>query len=299
MKVPNKGFIRDVKAYTFLSPAIIVLLFIFGYQIIRLLWFSLVTWQGYRYTDQFNYFNYFIKIFSKGYVVVPLLRSFLIISIVTPAVIILTVFIAHNIYRKVFGWRFYRWLIFLTSIIPVVVVSIIWSFLLNIYGPINTLLRSLRLDFLVVDWFGNAKTAIFALCWIIIWRELGFSTIIFLADLNNASPSVYEAALIDGANELQLMRHITLPYLSRIIKLYVVTMIIYVLNNLFGVVLVTTNGGPGFATTVLEYYIFFLTFRAGNPGMGTSVSVLLFTITMVFVIIYFRLFPGKKGEGVF
>jgi ABC-type sugar transport system permease subunit len=290
---------KDVTAYAFLSPAIAILIFVFGYQIVRLFWFSLVHWQGYRYTTQFNNFSYFITIFSKGYVVAPLLRSFLIIVIVIPVVIFLTVFIAHNIYRKIAGYRFYRWLFFLTSIIPVVVASIIWTFLLNLYGPVNNMLRALHLNFLVVDWFGNSKSAIFALCWIIIWREIGFSTIIFLAELGKAEPNVYEAALIDGANEFQLMRFITMPYLNRIMKLYTVTMTIFVLNNLFGVVLVSTNGGPGYATTVLEYYIYFLTFRAGKIGMGTSVAVLLFIITMILVVVYVRAFSKRRGEGVF
>jgi len=257
MRRINRTTGEGATAYAFLSPAILILIFIFGYQIVRLFWFSLVHWQGYRYTTQFNNFKYFITIFSRG------------------------------------------WLFFLTSIIPVVVASIIWTYLLNLYGPVNNLLRALHLKFLVVDWFGNSKSAIFALCWIIIWREIGFSTIIFLAELGNASTSVYEAALMDGANEFQLMRFITFPYLHRIVKLYTVTMTIFVLNNLFGVVLVSTNGGPGYATTVLEYYIYFLTFRAGKIGMGLSVAVLLFIITMVLVVIYVRSFSRRRGEGVF
>jgi len=289
----------NFSAYTFLSPGIAIILFVFGYQIFRLFLFSLIRWQGYIYTNEFNRFSYFIDLFSKGYVIAPLLRSFLIIAIVVPAVIFITVFIAHNIYRRITGWRFYRWLFFLPAIIPIVVTSIIWTYLLSVFGPINTVLRSLNLDFLVVDWFGNSKTAILTLCWIIIWRELGFSTIIFLADLSNAPPSVYEAAIMDGANEFQLMRHVTIPYLNRIIKLYMVTMMIFVLNNLFSIVLVTTNGGPGWATTVLEYYIFTLTFKAGKAGLGTAVAVLLFIITMILVVIYFRLFRGRKGEGIF
>jgi multiple sugar transport system permease protein len=299
MKRFNRNISEGVTAYAFLSPAILILIFIFGYQIVRLFWFSLVHWQGYRYTTQFNNFKYFATIFSRGYVVAPLLRSFLIIAIVIPAVIFLTVFISHHLYRKIVGYRFYRWLFFLTSIIPVVVASIIWTYLLNLYGPVNNLLRALHLDFLVVDWFGNSKSAIFALCWIIVWREIGFSTIIFLAELGNASTSVYEAALMDGANEFQLMRFITFPYLHRIMKLFTVTMTIFVLNNLFGVVLVSTNGGPGYATTVLEYYIYFLTFRAGKIGMGLSVAVLLFIITMVLVVVYVRSFSRRRGEGVF
>lgn len=292
--------IRDnISGYSFLSPSIIILLFIFGYQVIRLFWFSLSRWDGYIIADEFNNFSYFQTIFTKGFIFAPILRSMLIAAIVIPIVIILTTFIAHNIYRRFFGWKFYKWVIFLSSIIPVVVASVIWTYLLNLDGPLNILFRIFHLNFLVVDWFGNPRFAILALCWIVIWRELGFSTIIFTAHLASADPSVYEAALIDGANEYHLMRYITYPNLNKIIKLYIVTMTIFVLNNLFSVVLVSTNGGPGYATTVLEYYIYFLTFRMGKIGMGSAVAVILFIITFILILIYIKSSSREKGKGIF
>ena len=292
--------IRDNAAgYGYLSPTILLILFIFGYQIISLLMYSFVKWNGILPTQEFNNFSYFVTLFKKGLLYGPLLRSLAITAVVIPVVVILTTFIAHNIYRKVFGYRFYRWIIFITSIIPVIVASIIWTFLLNAYGPINNFLRFIHLDFMVVDWFGNAKFAIIALCWIIVWRELGFSTIIFLAQLDSADFSIYEAAIIDGANEFQLIRHITFPALGNIIKLYIVTMTIYVLNNLFGVVLVSTGGGPGYATTVLEYYIYYMTFRMGKVGIGAAVSVILFIITFILILIYIRFTSKDNKEGVF
>jgi multiple sugar transport system permease protein len=289
---------QNARAYAFLSPALLILVFVFGYQILRLFLFSLSKWQGYRYTPTYHLGN-FAALFSGGVVGAPLLRSALIIVIVIPVVVFLAVFISHHLYRHVPGYRFYRWLFFLTSIIPVVVASVVWTFLLNKAGPVNNALRFMGLDILVLDWFGNSKSAIFALCWIIIWREIGFSTIIFLAELGKVEVDAYEAALIDGASEFQMMRYISFPYLRGVAKLYIVTMTIYVLNNLFGVVLVSTHGGPGFATTVMEYFIYFLSFRAGKVGLGTAVAVILFLITMVLVFIYMRAFSRKKGEAVF
>jgi multiple sugar transport system permease protein len=295
----NRLLRDNSSAYGFLSPTILLLLFIFAYQIINLLMFSLVKWQGIRPTNEFNNFSYFVTLFKQGLLYGPLLRSLALTAIVIPVVILLTTFLAHNIYRKVFGWKFYRWIIFITSIIPVIVASIVWTFLLNAYGPINNFFRFIHLDFLAVDWFGNAKFAIIALCWIIIWRELGFSTIIFLAQLTSADFSVYEAAIIDGANEFQLIRYVTFPALTNIIKLYTITMTIYVLNNLFGVVLVSTGGGPGYATTVLEYYIYYMTFRIGKIGIGAAVSVVLFIITFILILIYIRFTSKNNKEGVF
>jgi ABC-type sugar transport system permease subunit len=289
---------QSARAYAFLSPALLVLAFVFGYQLLRLFLFSFSKWQGYRYTNTYHLGN-FASLFSGGVVGAPLLRSAIIIVVVIPAVIFLAVFISHHLYRRIPGYRFYRWLFFLTSIIPVVVASIVWTYLLNKFGPVNNALRFLGLDFLVLDWFGNSRSAIFALCWIIIWREIGFSMLIFLAELDKVEVDAYEAALIDGASEFQMMRYISFPYLRGVAKMYTVTMTIYVLNNLFGVVLVSTHGGPGFATTVMEYFIYFLSFRAGKVGLGTAVAVLLFLITMVLVFIYMRAFSRKKGEAVF
>ena len=298
MRPAGQRSTQNFRAYAFLSPALLILIFVFGYQIVRLFLFSLAKWQGYRYTSSYHFGN-FTALFAGGIVGAPLLRSALIIVIVIPVVIFLAVFISHHLYRKIPGYRFYRWLFFLTSIIPVVVASIVWTFLLNRFGPVNNALRFLGLDFLVLDWFGNSKSAIFALCWIIIWREIGFSTIIFLAELGKVDTDAYEAALIDGASEFQMMRYVSFPYLRGVAKLYTVTMTIYVLNNLFGVVLVSTHGGPGFATTVMEYFIYFLSFRAGKVGLGTAVAVLLFLITMALVFLYMRAFSRKRGEAVF
>ena len=289
----------NISGYAFLSPTILLLIFIFGYQAIRLFWFSFIKWNGVIPSTDFNNFSYYISIFKKGYLYAPLLRSLGVAALVIPAVILLTIFIAHNLYRKIWGYRFYRWIIFLTSIIPMIVASIVWTFLLNNYGPVNTLFRAAHMDFLVVDWFGNSRFALLALSWVIIWRELGFSTVVFLASLDSADPSVYEAAIIDGANEFQLMRFVTTPYLSNIIRMYIVTMTIYVLNNLFGVVLVSTNGGPGYATTVLEYYIYYMTFRMGKIGIGAAVSVVLFVITFILILIYIRTSSRGSKEGVF
>ena len=138
-EVSHRGrLIKDnATGYGFLSPAILLLLFIFGYQIVSLFMFSLVKWNGIQPTQEFNNFSYFVTLFNKGLLYGPLLRSLAITAVVIPVVILLTTFIAHNIYRKVFGWMFYRWIIFITSIIPVIVASIVWTFLLNAYGPIN------------------------------------------------------------------------------------------------------------------------------------------------------------------
>jgi len=295
----SKKIKNNLSSYFLLSPAAVILLFVFAYQIVNLFVYSLFSWKGYELTNSFNNFQYFATLFSKNTIAIPLLRSFGIIIIVVPLVIFITTFITHNIYRKIAGWRFYLWIFFIPSVIPVVVAGITWRFLLNFNGPVNMLLRFLHLNFLVVDWFGNGKFALIALCWIIIWRELGFASIIFLAQLNSVDPCLYEAATLDGANEFQLIRHVTLPCLNNIIKFYTVMMTIYVLNNLFGVVLVTTNGGPGYSTTVLEYFIYFLAFRSGKIGLGSAVAVILFIITIVLVYIYVKLNRNKKGEDAF
>ena len=259
----------------------------------------MVKWQGYIPQNDFNNFEFYLSLLSKNNLLLPsLLRSFLIVIIVNIVLILLVIFIVHNLYRKVFGWRFYQGIIFITSIIPLVVSSIVWTFLLNLNGPVNTLLRILNLNFLIVDWFGNGRTVLLALCWIIIWRELGFATIMFLAQLSGADKNVYEAAMIDGASELQLIRYVTVPYLIKIIKLYSILTTIFILNNLFGVIQVTTSGGPGFSSTVLEYYIYYLTFRAGKIGMGATVAVILFLITLILIVIYIRYSSKKRSEAI-
>ncbi len=282
-------------SWLYLAPAIALLLFVFGYSIVSIFWFSLVEWNALTPTSIFNNFESFQDFFSYQHILEVFKNNFLIIIITLPIIVLLAVFMSHNIYTKIFGWRIYRYLFFLPVVIPNVVVGIIWAFFLNRSGPINQFLGNIGLDILQVNWFANIRFALYGLIIAIIWKDIGFAIILFLSRLSTVDTFLFDAAKIDGANEFQIIKHITIPQLSSVIKLYVVLGVIHLMNHLFSYVFIMTSGGPGFSSTVLEYFIYLFAFKFKKIGLASAAGVVLFIITLILIVTYFKI-SGKSEE---
>ena len=107
------------------------------------------------------------------------------------------------------GWRFHRVAVFIPYMLPVTVVGVLFGELLTLHGALNTTLQTLHLNFLVQDWLGNPDWALRSLAGVIIWRELGFGVILFLARLLSLPQNVFDAARVDGAGWFRTHWHVT------------------------------------------------------------------------------------------
>ena len=105
---------------------------------------------------------------------------------------------------------------------------------------------------------------------VIVWKELGFGMIVFLARLISVHEEIFEAARIDGAGWWQTFRHITLPQLVPAIVFYGIVETITMLSWVFAYIYVMTSGGPGNSTVVSEWYIFQQVFQNTVIGIGAG-----------------------------
>ena len=121
-----------------------------------------------------------------------------------------------------------------------------------------------------------------------IWKEMGWSAIIFLAALAGINPSLYEAAKIDGCGRFQTLRYITIPLLGSTIRL---TIYLSVLGSLqiFDLVWVMTTGGPVNASDTMATYLYKFGFQRFQLGYGSSIAVIMFLICFGFSLIYQRM----------
>ncbi len=153
--------------------------------------------------------------------------------------------------------RFHRGVVFIPYLLPVAVVGVLFGQILTLHGLLNSLARrrsaSARLP---SDWLGNPDYALSSLIGVIVWKELGFGVIIFLARLFALPTEVYEAARADGAGWWRTHWHVSLPGLRPIILFYLVIEGITLLSWVFNYVFVMTGGGPGDATGVIETYVY-------------------------------------------
>ncbi|MEN6471160.1 MAG: sugar ABC transporter permease [Clostridiaceae bacterium] len=143
-----------------------------------------------------------------------------------------------------------------------------------------------------LDWLNSASTVMPSLMMMTIWHDVGFALILFIAGLSEISPSLYEAAEVDGAGSAQLFRHVTLPMLSGTTALVVVSNIItYV--QVYDQVMALTRGGPGDASYTATYYLFDKALGYYRFGYASATAIILLLVILGLSMLQFRLSNRK------
>lgn len=190
------------------------------------------------------------------------------------------------------GKGLYRTLMYLPSILPFVIIGLIFKSILNYNnGLLNAILETLHLGFFKQKWLSDLNVVWKSVVGVDAWRGIGYVMTIFLAGLNTIPKSYYEAAQIDGASFWQRLRYVTLPMLTGSIMINLVFGITYGLK-VFDIIYVLTNGGPGHATEVMTTYAFQL-YSKGQYGMSTALNSILLLITAVAGVLIVK-FLGKQ-----
>lgn len=211
-------------------------------------------------------------------------------ALFVPGVIAASLLIAIVINGKMFLRNSVRMAIFLPYVSNMVAIAVIWALLLDVNdGPVNALLRTLGMAEPPL-WLIGQKTAIPSIVLIVVWQNIGFYMIVYLAALQNVPGELYEAAVIDGAGPWQEFWHITLPMISATTFLLTITAIITSFQN-FGPIQVLTKGGPGNASTTLSINIYQESFMQYRFGYSTAQAIVMFLMIMAITAIQWR---GQK-----
>ena len=288
MKIKGKIF-KEVFLYSL--PAVSVIIFVFVYPIIKVIQYSFnrvsqneLTYIGFE--------NYRI-IFSDETFLISLKNNFLLLSSV-PILIILSIFFAILLYEKIWGWKFYRFILFLPFIISIPVVGIIFFYIFQLKGLLNTGLEKIGLDILINDWLGSSRFAFWTVMFIIIWKELGFGIVILFARMTSINRDLYESAELDGASWIRKHIHVTIPQIKTVLTFLTIIYIITMLSWVFNYFYIITKGGPNVSTMVTEYYIYLNAFRYNIKGIASAASVVLFLVTFIFIIIRAKFLSSEE-----
>ena len=273
---------NKIEPFLFLTPALVVLLLVFGYPIYRLVVMSLQRVSGGKVF--FSGINNFQIVFQDGDFIQAVQHN-LILLICVPIMVIAALFLAILLFERIRGWQFYRTTLFLPYLLPITVVGLVFSYIFQLSGVLNDILNALGLQFLALDWLGSTKLALPTLMFVIVWKEMGFGVILFLARLMSVEEELFDAAKIDGANWWQLQLNITIPQLSTVIEFFTVISVVTMLSWVFNYVYVMTGGGPGHATTVTELYIYLMAFQYNRLNLAAAVSVLMLLVVGVFIFL--------------
>ncbi|MCT7374376.1 carbohydrate ABC transporter permease [Chelativorans salis] len=215
-----------------------------------------------------------------------LVNTFLFVLVVAPVQGGLALVLALLINQKLRGINVFRTIYFMPVVVSIVVVSLLWRFIYDGQnGLLNSILQGLTFGlFQPVDWLGNPSTALPAIMAMSIWQAVGFFMVIWLAGLQTISPTLYEAAAIEGASKSQTFRYVTWPGLrnTAVLVLIVITMQAFAL---FAQIDVMTNGGPLDSTQTLVFQSVERGYGKQDISGGSTISVILFVIVLTISLI--------------
>jgi len=275
-------------------PVIIILLFIRFYPMVMAVYRSFTNWDGMFRNDWVGLKNY-IQIFTDS----PfwmLLRNSLVLLLSVPLQVMLGILVAVLLYEEVRGWRFFRTIIYLPQIIAAITIGYLFRVAFSLDGPVNSVLRFLRLDFIAIEWLGNTATALFVLVFCLTWFSIGWQAIVILGGMAKISPEVFEAAKMDGANYWQRTFYVVIPMISRTLEYCIIMSMVWTLTSIFAFIFTITGGGPGYNTSTIDYMIYTKFYQVGRPyGFASALAVILLTIILAITVVEMRV-TNKASE---
>lgn len=186
----------------------------------------------------------------------------------------------------------FRCIYFIPNVISVAVIAYLWKFIYNPdFGLLNNILRVFGYQG-KINWFSN-DMAIWSVLVVLIWHGFGWGMLIYYTGIKNIDPVLYEAASIDGANQVTTFIRITLPLMKPVIQVNVTMAVISALKQMETVYLLT-NGGPGNSTQFAANYLYQQAFKAFRYGYGNAIGVVFILICLAVTVFLNKLFADKE-----
>lgn len=293
--------------YIFMAPYFICFMMFFIYPTIYSFVISLTDWDSLKGASQRKFIGLanYVRLFTKDKLFLKSLGNTAFLMIIyIPILIILGLLLAMLLYRLKRTSRIFQTVNVLPYITTPVAIGIIFSFLFDwSTGIVNTALIKLGILETGINWLGDGGRARFVVILLIIWKNLGYYLLIYLAGLATVPEEVSEAAMVDGANKLQVFRHITLPFIRPITVFLILTSVVSGFQLFDEPYLLFSNvqspiGGPERACLTSMMYFFDQTFKSSTHlGYGAAVSYGLFMIILICSTLISKvLFRKEKGE---
>ena len=279
-------------AYFFLAPAVIAIFIFFFIPVIAAFIMSFTDFDIYALgsfdTVRFIGLKNYIQLFEDPLFWQSLQNTTYYVVMATPLAIAISLGAAILLNSKLIKYKgFFRLSYFIPYITTLVAVAIVWRFIYHPkFGILNYFLGLFGID--PLDWLGNPVLAMPAIVIMSVWKSFGYNMIIFLAGLQNIPEDLYEAASLEGANEWQKFKAITIPMLAPT-TLFVSIITIVGYFQLFAEPYIMTQGGPLNKTLSIVGYMYQEGFRWWNMGYSASISFVLFFIILIVTVIQFKL----------
>lgn len=273
-----------IKGLLFISPWFAGFLLFTIYPILASAYYSLTRYDIVR-APKFVGLSNFAALFSDDIFKTVIGNTFYLVIIGVPVGIVTAYLLANLLNMDIKFRSVFRTIFFIPSIVPMVATAMVWLWIYNPrFGLINSFLASLGLQ--AIPWLSSPSLAKPSVIIIQTWAQ-GSAIVIFLAALQDVPRSLYDAAIVDGANWFQKFRHVTIPMTTPSI-LFILLMGLINTFQTFTLTWLLTQGGPKKATEFFGLYLYRNAFVFFKMGYASALAWLLFLIVIAVTVVVFR-----------
>jgi len=297
MSIRVKQKLRNsVFSIAFCLPAVSLYTLFMLIPLLGVVYYSLTEWSGANEPLFIGLQNFIFLLKSKDFLLIAKNTGILILlhlCIQIPGAILL----AYVLLRTRQGFRFFRAVYFLPTVISATVIGLMFSLLLNAdLGSLNSMLRSIGLGSFAKSWLSDPKIVVFSVSLTLVWQYVGYHMSIILAGMQSISEEVMESALIDGANNFQLCTRIILPQIKGVVQVSVLFCFTGCLKA-FEHSFIMTWGGPGVRSTFFAVYMYKLAYFSSELGKGCAVAVIIIFCALLLTRISDWVFYDENANG--
>ena len=271
--------IRSPYPSWFFIPAIALYVVFFAVPTFASFYFSMTRWT--LFDSQFIGFENYVQFFSDPQLYTSFLHTVIYAVVTSGSKVVLGFLLALLLTSPVVGRGYLRAVVFFPVLLSTIGVGILWKSLLDpFHGMVNGVLGFFGLP--QPGWFTDPSLALYSIAAVDIWKGVGIATLIFMAGIVAIPREYYEAARVDGASGIRMVRDITIPLTRGATATVIILSLIGGLRS-FDIIWATTGGGPGFTSDVIASVIY-KQYQAGFYGLSTAGNVVLFLIVTLIMV---------------
>ncbi|NCD06990.1 MAG: sugar ABC transporter permease [Spirochaetia bacterium] len=283
-----------IMGYLYILPSFILISVFAIIPIFMNIYYSFTKFNVIQSAQWVGLSNY-MRMLKDPYIVASLKNTFIFTIITVPAQTLFSLIIAAILadrFRNKMG-EVIKSAMFIPVIASAVLVGTLWSIFLEPYGLMNSILNFLHIP--SINWLGGKTSSLLSVCMATVWKNVGYFLVIYYAGIMDIPKELYEAARVDGASKFQQFKFITVPSLSSVTYLIVTLGTIWSFQ-VFDMVYMMTNGGPGMSTVTLVLTIYNAAFKSFNMGYAASIAIVMFVLVILIQTLQ-RKFLSDRGES--
>ena len=274
---------EEREALVLIFPLVLLLAVFIAYPVASNFYYGFTRWKGFGEPSWVGFAN-FTRMFEDQMFGQAMQNTFILVLYI-PLGTLVPLIVSAMLREGMRGWAVFKAVLYIPNVLGYVIVGMMFSVILRENGAVNEILRGIGLDGLAIGWLSSSQSAIHVIGVLNgVWARIGFGCIFFLAAMSSIDSQLYDAAKIDGAGWWRTFFSVTVPSIRFAIEFWIVLQFISVFARMFGFIYTLTGGGPGFATTTLEFGIYIKGFSNFQMGYASAWAMLLFFFCAIIAV---------------